>query len=142
MSNKCTFEHQTPAHEISVPFFVLFCFAAVSFSQTCKDASVELSAAVQTSPPQIRLTWSANAGATQYQVFRKLKSAGSWGPAIATYPGTTNQHTDANASIGESYEYKVVRSASNYTGYGYIHAGIEIPVVENRGKLILIVIIS
>lgn len=108
-------------------------------SQTCRDASVELSAVVQNSPPQITLNWVSNAGATQYTVYGKLKTDIAWGNAVATLTGTTNQYTDFNVDLGVSYEYKVVRNAPSYTGYGYINAGMLIPAVETRGKLILLV---
>lgn len=109
------------------------------FGQNCRDASVEISATVQNNPPRINLEWISNAGATQYQVYRKLKSSTNWGTVFATLTGTTNQYIDTAVVSGISYEYRVIRTASSYTGYGYINAGIEIGVTENRGILILVV---
>ena len=41
---------------------------------------------------------------------------------------------------GAAYEYQVVKHATlGYTGYGYIYVGIEAPLIENRGKLVLVV---
>jgi hypothetical protein len=37
------------------------------------------------------------------------------------------------------YEYQVIKSTSHYTGYGYIYAGVKLPLVESRGKLLLVV---
>ena len=121
-----------------LPVFFIF-FAGNNYSQTCQDASVELSAAVQATPPLITLNWVGNAGATQYTVYRKLKTETAWGPAIATLAGTEIQYVDNVAGVGISYEYKVVRAGPNFTGYGYINAGIEIPAMEQRGILILVV---
>jgi hypothetical protein len=110
-----------------------------NYSQTCQDASVELCAAVQSSPPRITLNWVVNTGATEYLVYRKLKTGTVWGTAIDTLSGSDIQYVDSTVSVGESYEYKITRTGTNFTGYGYINAGIEIPVTEQRGILILIV---
>jgi hypothetical protein len=46
--------------------------------------------------------------------------------------------------LGYGYEYRVVRmstnvtAATNYVGEGYIYAGYGVPLVENRGKIILV----
>ena len=61
-------------------FIVLF-FLVLSMglsSQGARNYTVPVSAAVQKSPPQIKLNWSFQAGVTSYQVFRKLKSETSW----------------------------------------------------------------
>jgi hypothetical protein len=39
-----------------------------------------------------------------------------------------------------AYEYRIIKHATyGYTGYGYICAGIHAPLIDHRGKLILIV---
>ncbi|MCE3259102.1 MAG: hypothetical protein K0S12_743 [Bacteroidetes bacterium] len=108
-------------------------------SQTAIDCAVRVTATVQTSPPQITLTWPTNTTTTQYTIYRKLKSATSWSTALATLAGSTTVYTDNSVTAGTSYEYKIQRTGSSYTGYGYINSGIEIPAIENRGKLILMV---
>jgi hypothetical protein len=124
--------------------FCLFCFfcLAASFqlnAQSCQDASVELSAVVQASPPRITLTWTANNGTTQYFVYRKLKAGTAWGSVIGTLTGADTQFIDSTVIKGVSYEYQVFRTGVGYNGYGYINAGIEIPVIEKRGVIILVV---
>ncbi|HZV70797.1 MAG TPA: T9SS type A sorting domain-containing protein [Saprospiraceae bacterium] len=123
-----------------IPFF-LFCFFPFSaiFSQTCQDASVELSAVVQSTPARITLTWRLNANAMQHFIYRKFKAASTWGAVVATLPGTATEFVDSTVVKGISYEYQVFRSATGYTGYGYINAGIEIPAIEKRGVIILVV---
>lgn len=108
-------------------------------SQSSADAAVQLSALIQVNPAQITLNWVGNGTSNQYQVFRKLKNGTSWSLAIASLPGTTNQFIDNNVIAGVSYEYRVIRTGSNYTGFGYINSGIGVPEIEYRGKLILIV---
>jgi len=116
-----------------------FVFYNSGLAQSAADAAVQLMASVQNSPAQITLSWVGNASSTQYQVSRKLKGALSWGAPMATLNGSLTQYVDATAVPGTSYEYRVVRIGGNYTGYGYINAGIQVPAIENRGKLILLV---
>ena len=111
----------------------------LSHAQSTQDAAVELSALVQSSPARITLNWVANAGATQYTIARKLKNSSTWGANLATLPGDATTFTDTTAIVGSSYEYRVLRNAAAYTGYGYINSGIEVPLVESRGNLILVV---
>lgn len=108
-------------------------------AQSSADAAVQINATVQTSTPQITLNWVGNASTTSYQVFRKLKTATSWGTALATLTGTINQYVDNTVTVGTNYEYRIIRSGSGYTGYGYINSGINVPATDFRGKLILLV---
>ena len=73
-----------------------------------------------------------------YTVYRKVPNATSWG-AGTTLSGGTTSYTDTSVIAGSAYEYRIVKSAGTYTGYGYIQAGVAAPLVENRGKLVLIV---
>lgn len=127
---------------------LLFIIAAVFFhlisgAQTAKNAAVELWANVQSAPPTVTLNWVAVPTTTNYAVARKLKNSGTWTTLAATIPGTVNQFVDNTVSAGVSYEYRVFRSGVtgtvNFNGFGYINTGIEIPAVENRGRLILLV---
>jgi hypothetical protein len=68
-----------------------------------------------------------------------LKSSTTWGTNLATLPGDATTFTDTTVIVGSSYEYRVLRTAAAFSGYGYINSGIEVPVVESRGNLILVV---
>jgi hypothetical protein len=121
-------------------FCVFVIFSSVSlFSQSSADVAVQLTANAQNNPAQITLNWIGNATSSQYQVFKKLKHAISWGLPIATLNGTTNQYIDNAVTIGTNYEYQIYRIGTGYSGFGYIDAGIEVPEIDFRGKLILIV---
>lgn len=119
--------------------FWLLVQATWTQAQSAADAAVQINAVVQNNPPQITLRWTGNGTTTQYQVFRKMKTGISWGSPLATLNGTTVTYTDNSVQLGDNYEYRVVRIASNYSGHGYINAGVEVPETEYRGKLILIV---
>ena len=102
--------------------------------------AVQISANVQTSPAAISLSWQPDPyGANSYEIYRKGKGAGSWG-YLATVPGSATSYTDTSVSAGTAYEYEIVKAASGgYTGYGYIYAGIQAPLTEKRGKVVLVV---
>ena len=101
--------------------------------------AVEVSATVQAAPPQINLRWTADANATGYTIYRKAPSATSWSP-ITSLSGSATTWSDQNVVNGGSYEYAITKNTTlGYPGTGYILAGINAPMTENRGKIILIV---
>ena len=102
--------------------------------------AVQISAEVRSSPPQIRLSWRADPQfVTNYTVYRKLQNETDWGLG-QKLSGNATHFLDTNVDLGAAYEYRIVKQAQpGYTGFGYIFAGIEAPLVETRGKLILIV---
>ncbi len=118
-------------------FFISFSFFVNA--QNAEDYAVVLSAQIQENPPQITLNWRTDSLATSIAVFRKLKSSNSWGGALTTLGGTSNQFVDNNVAIEISYEYRLVKTRNTFTGYGYINSGITLPLVEDRGTMIQIV---
>ena len=102
--------------------------------------SVEISATVQVSPPQITLHWENDDiyGVTNFTIYRKAKDATSWN-LLTSLNGSTFSWTDPNVSVGSTYEYQIFKGASGHVGYGYIYSGINASLIENRGKLLLMV---
>jgi len=116
----------------------LLCFAVVpdAHATIAEDYVMEASAVVQESPPSITLSWPASGGTDQIQVYRKSKEATSWGSAIATLASTATEYEDTSATVGTAYEYAVYEVSGRL---GYVYAGIEVPLVEDRGKIVLVV---
>ncbi len=110
-------------------------------AQSSQDAAVELWAKVQTAAPSVTLNWVSSAIATNYDVAKKLKTTSSWTTLAVGLSGTTTSFVDNSVAVGGNYEYRVIKYAPSltYNGYGYINVGIEAAVVENRGKLMLLV---
>src|SRR2546426_672862 len=100
--------------------------------------AVQVSATVRVSPSQITLSWPQDPAAGGYTVYRKSPGAVSWGAGTAL-AGSATTYVDTSVALGTAYEYQIVKAASGYNGYGYILTGINVPLVENRGKLILVV---
>jgi hypothetical protein len=59
---------------------------------------------------------------------------------LVTLDGTASSFADTNVADGSAYEYRVAKTSSlGIAPFGYILTGIDAPLVENRGKIILIV---
>lgn len=113
--------------------------ASVAQAAEPQEYVAMLSAQVSESPPAIELSWPAKPTPLDgYQVFRKDRDAqgsNAWSSLLATLPGTATSFTDTGVQVGQTYEYKV--QSGSYTGY--IYSGIKRPVVEARGKIVLLV---
>ena len=104
--------------------------------------AVQISATVQVSPSSITLNWESDLYTVDsLTLYRKSKDATSWGSGTALSPFATS-FTDTSVNAGSAYEYQIIKQAHGtvaYTAYGYIYAGINAPLIESRGKLVLIV---
>ncbi len=109
-------------------------------TENTSEYSVQMSVAVQAAPPQIVLNWPRDGctAPSAYTVYRKAPEDFSWGRGTPL-PPTATTYLDTNVIVGIPYEYQVVKTTSLYAGYGYVYAGIELPPVEDRGKLLLVV---
>jgi len=113
---------------------------SLAFSQTPGlNKSILISAEIQNVPPAIKLSWQPIEGATSTKIYRKLKNSTSWGnPISGNLPAESISWTDTDVKIGIPYEYFVLSTGTN-TSSGYIYAGIDIPEVFYRGKMLLVV---
>ncbi|MCX6971812.1 MAG: hypothetical protein NTV93_16885 [Verrucomicrobia bacterium] len=120
------------------------------------DNTIVVTTTIQRNPSAITLHWPSYSRdpSVYYEIFRRpLTSLGSssWGPSLAgggVFNGTNwvpipggltvadTSWTDTNVTPGVLYEYKLVRS-----GYadGYVAAGIDLPMTEDRGTVVLLV---
>jgi hypothetical protein len=112
--------------------------------QTASAVQFGVSAAVQKSPPQITLSWDgAPWGSASYTVYRSgtvsslTGGNGIWTPIASGL--TATDFTDTSVQVGANYEYRIERINSSFNGNAYVDTGIEVPLPENRGKLVLIV---
>src|SRR4030095_7252829 len=102
-----------------------------------------VTAETRKSPPQIELKWPADSKAASYSIFRKSPAAPSWGDERAGADPKENRYVDGDVQVGVPYEYKVVKTAKagdkEFRGTGYLLAGIEVPLADRRGKVVLVV---
>jgi hypothetical protein len=103
----------------------------------CFSKALIASATADAATPKMTLNWQAYSGATGYTIYRKTPTATSWPSPIGTAAASATSYADTTAAVGTLYEYAV--SANGSSTAAYLYAGINLPLVENRGKLVLIV---
>lgn len=108
---------------------------STAFAVDPPDHALAITAAVQASPPQIRLAWRNDSQGGGYAIHRKLPAELAW-TSLATLAQGTTSWTDSTVAAGTIYEY-AVRHGSYANDY--IAAGIEVPVVDARGAVVLLV---
>jgi len=116
--------------------FASFSLLTLYTSYAQRGGAVELSAEVQKNPARITLNWRQGAAAS-YIIKRKDKTSKTW-TSLQTVSGSSISYIDNAVEVGKLYEYSVEKSGAN-VGYGYIISGIEVPAIENRGRLILLI---
>jgi len=122
-------------------FFVVIIILLITpaYAQTnAEKLCVQISVTIQAAPAQIMLNWINDGSATGFNVFRRANITSAWGTAIATLGSSSATYIDNNVSIGIPYEYKIQKTGTT-AGFGYLNAAIELPAIENRGILILVV---
>jgi hypothetical protein len=105
------------------------------------EYAVQVSATVQSAPAQITLSWAQDIlvdPPTSYTVYRKMQTDTNWGVGTLL-AGTNTTYVDNDVTNGGAYEYQIVRQTALYKGYGYIYAGLNAPLTESRGKVLLVV---
>jgi len=105
-----------------------------------------LTAATSHTPPVITLSWPQEGAATlatvvNHSVFRRLPGETAWTTLADALPANANGFADGTAEFAVPYDYKVQRFYNNGTATrtGYLAAGMDVPMTDARGKLILIV---
>ena len=125
----------------------LFCGVCTSvYALDPREYAVEASIEVLTAPTALRLSWRPSQFARSYQIRRRFQGASDWGAPRASLPGTAREYTDSDVSVGSSYEYEIQMESTVaatpgpwVNGYGYISGGISLPLVEQKGKVLLLV---
>ncbi len=118
--------------------FFTFLMVSEGRAQNSVDVTVPVTTTITVSPPTITFTWDTIPGAVNFIIYRKTKSAYSWGPPRATLTSTATHYTDTAVIVGGDYEYRIYKSGS-IGSYTYIYAGIQTPAIETRGAMVLIV---
>ena len=116
-------------------------------AQATREILIEPNATTNSTIPRIVLDWPEVINSTGITLYRRSKGASSW---TAQSGVTTTGYADIGsgspnffdaAAAGTAYEYSVnsTRSVAPNTVYGAIVAGYNIPLVNRRGKVLLVV---
>ncbi|GAB4139682.1 MAG: hypothetical protein Fur0037_06050 [Planctomycetota bacterium] len=112
--------------------------AGPCLAQTPRQVSLMVTA-VPSGPTSITFTWPQDATATGYTVARRNAGTTVWG-SFATVPGggAATSFTDSSVTPGARYEYRFTKTGSP-VAQGFLTAGIEASLLDDRGELILVV---
>jgi hypothetical protein len=115
---------------------ILFVFIALPvFAGAPVEYTVRPSVTVQESPSvKIILTWPYFTSGSQYYILRKALADTVWAD-IGAVADTATTWADTTAAVGTIYEYKISHGIAN----SYLVSAIKAPLVDSRGKVILIV---
>ena len=117
----------------------LAALASPAWADPVQDKTVQVDAQVQVSPPAITLNLRCTGPHLGFNVYRRTSYTAAWGGPIATLTATggTN-YTDTAVTVGTRYEYQVIGQGSVWYP-GYVSSGINVPLVEDRGKIVLVI---
>lgn len=99
--------------------------------------------AITNNPPTITLSWEKNTNQLQMIIGRRDLTndiQSPWTLLLNTTNEDVNIFIDSDVELGKGYEYIGTRSLTNPAAQkiGYLASGIELPLVESRGKLLMI----
>lgn len=137
------FPHRRFLSSLLLALFALFFAVAATRAAVPRDFAVDLKATVADSAPFITLSWTQRlqSNITAQKIYRRLKGDTTW-VLQATLTTTQTSYVDNTAVSGVEYEYWMERTFSGLTpstAMGYLSAGVKVPLVENRGKLLLVI---
>lgn len=104
-----------------------------------KDYAVLVKSTVTYMPASVTLSFNKISNTKSFRIYKKTKTSNTWGAPIANLPASATQYTDNAVSVGNAYEYHILRYDSISVAYGYIYVGLKLPETTYRGKLLLMV---
>lgn len=130
-----------------ISFFILS--SVLIFGNDVKDRAVIIEAKFKNDA--IHLSWLPDSNAYRYIVLRKYTDEPRFIDTLAVLEGDVNSFVDDDVVSGIPYEYAVWKDSEfeyvingetkifEYDGYGYIYAGKDLPLIEDRGHILLLV---
>lgn len=108
-----------------------------------RDFAIDLKATVSDSAPHITLSWTqrVQSNITAQKIHRRLKGETNW-VKLADLTTTQTSYVDTTALPNVEYEYWMERNLTGLTpnvAMGYLSAGVKVPEIHTRGKLLLVV---
>ncbi|HUS37470.1 MAG TPA: hypothetical protein VM680_19135 [Verrucomicrobiae bacterium] len=119
--------------------FLLFSSLEASAVDEARLQAVEASVQIQESPAAIRMVWAnPERPAARYKISRRTGNDG-WSE-VATVGGSETGWTDSNVAASQRYEYRIIKETNDgYLGHAYLAAGIRASMLEDTGKVLLLV---
>ncbi len=128
-------------------FFLSFILiTTISNTWSAERKVLHLEVKVEKVPlPQITLTWDKQQPNSIIVIYRRIlddQKHSDWGKPIAIVRPPYRLYRDSDVNVGIIYEYKIYRPRSDQKHESvsmYITSGIEAPLIDNRGKILLVV---
>lgn len=120
--------------------FLLVCTMVGTNAQTSRNYAIEIQATVDKANRSITLNWLSDASFDgPINIYRKKKDDLVWSKLYKTIPLGIHTFTDTGISLQTGMEYFLKKNVGNFSGHGYIYVASEIPLVEQRGKVLLVI---
>lgn len=121
-------------------FLVLLLGMSALQAQSAKDATVPMTATLNTGPTSITLTW-ANPGNANILIGRRTKgqAGNAWVQVVNVANSNLTSVTDNGVANGQTYEYFLQRQVGTIFAFGYAHVAINAAPVNSRGKILIFV---
>lgn len=84
-------------------------------------------------------TWDADTNAYTYNVYMKFKEDSLFGEPIKSISRFDSQFVYADFERGRWYEFLIEKDMIDYLAYGYMNIGIDVPAIEHRGNVLILV---
>lgn len=109
------------------------------YAQNTKDATVPVEAQISLNPPGILVSW-ANPTPANLLVLRRTKgqAGNQWVQVLSQTNSSFTGVIDNSVELGQTYEY-VVQRVGTVTAFGYAHVSLLGPLVDQRGKVLILV---
>jgi hypothetical protein len=126
--------------KLKITFLFLLVTTALTYGQTTKDLTVQAWVETNEAAPSITINWKkVSNNVTSYDIYRKSKDASAWGTIVDSCSAHDTMWTDTNITIGSTYEYRIQKmNGAVELGVTYILSGIRMPIIHNRGSLLVI----
>jgi hypothetical protein len=117
-------------------FILIFITSSVinTLGQDDYDRAFDIQAIVTVSAPSVKLKWELTSYNTSLSVQRKLREDANFGSAVVL-PANATEYIDNTVQVGKIYEYHVYSTVA----HEYISVAINSSVIDNRGKVLLLV---
>lgn len=119
---------------------ILIVFSQSSFAQRIpSDFAVLISAKTDTTAGyRIILNWKIDTSAYFVSIYKKTKDEPNFQKQLAKLSKNDSTFIDIDVQKGIGYEYCIIKTDSIDYGYGYIYAGKDLPLVEQRGYALVL----
>ena len=101
--------------------------------------AVQVTATVSADPARVDLAWTTDdLPVRDITVQRKAPGDRTWGDSVVL-GGDATGFSDDKVEAGKAYEYQIIRHTAGYAATGYIAVGVNAPLVDARGRVVLVV---